>query len=399
MFRTTAQKLGVATAFAILGTVPAGQVLAQKSGEVVFGDQKPGKRISASVDAAVGYDDNTYTTSSDEVESFFSTLGANVSVTLGDTRSSLDLALGGSVTWYPDRDDEDTDYGFNFSANAFHDLNEKFDLFANADVRYESEPDYGDIFTSNRRNGDYFYSNLNVGVSAQWSQRFSTTTNLNFVTVNYIEDELEDLFNRQEYGINQAFFYALKPETSLVAEYRFRLFDQNDDSRDAYSHYTLVGIDHGFSERLKASVRAGAEFRDFETQGMQTAPYFESTLTYLGLNRSSISWVSRIGYEVTDTLDYDERFTYRTGVSWVQGLTARLRSEVGAYYQHNDYTGNEGIGNDFSEDVLSFNAGLIFAINRHLQINAGYSHSSVFSDEEFREYDRNVYSAGLKLLF
>ena len=399
MFRTTAHKLGVATILAILGTVPAGRVLAQKSGEVVFGDEPPGKRIRMSVDASAGYDDNTYETPDNEQASFFTTLGAQVDVSLGDTRTSLDLYLGGSATWYPDRDDQDADYSVRFGAHAFHNLSEKFDLFADIDVAYQVEPDYGDVFTSNRRNGDYFLTNLSGGVKSQWTERFSTTTTFNYVNVSYVDDSFGDFYNRNEYGFSNAFSFSLKPSTNLVAEYRFRLYDQEDDTRDATSNYLLVGMDQEFSERLKANFRTGVEFRDFDDIGLQTAPYFESTVTYLGPNQSSISWISRIGYEVSDTIDYDERFTYRTGFSWIQGLTARLRSDVGLYYQHNTYSGNEDSAADFDEDVFSVNAGLIFAVNRHLQLNTNYSYSTVKSDDFFREYDRNVVSAGLKLLF
>lgn len=399
MFRQTAHQISVATALALLSTLPAGQIFAQKSGEVSFGDENPGKRVRVSVDVAAGYDDNIFTSATDEEESFFTTLGADVSVNLGNTRTNVDLFLGGSATWYPDREGDDFDYSMRFGANAFHDLNERFDLFGNVNVAYEVEPDYGDIFSTNRRDGDYFYTNIGAGVNSQWTQRFSTVTSLNYVTVNYLDDEFSDSFDRQEYGFSNAFRFALKPETFLVAEYRFRMYDHEDGSRDAMSHYLLAGVDHTFTQRLNANFRAGAEIRDFDSVGEQTAPYFESTVSYLGPNRSTISWISRVGYEVSDTVSYDERFTYRTGVSWVQGITPRLRSNVGLFYQHNEFTGNADTDADFEEDVFSLSAGLTYALNRHMQLNVGYSYSTVGSDEEFREYDRNVYSAGLRFVF
>jgi hypothetical protein len=396
MFRKTAQKLSTAAALIVLGTAPT---YAQKSGEVTFGDPPPGKRVRVSVDAAVGYDDNTYTSNTDEVESFFSTLGANVAVNLGDTRTNLDLSLGGSATWYPDRNDSDWDYSANFSARAFHDLNERFDVYASVNVAYEVEPDYGDVFTTNRRDGDYFYTNISAGVTSSWTQRFDTVTNFNFVTINYVDDLFGDFYDRQEYGFSNSFRFALEPDVFLAAEYRFRYFDHQEDSQDAFSHYALVGVDAQFSERLSVNFRVGAEFRDYDSIGSNTAPYFESTVTYLGSNRSSISWVSRIGYEVTDTINYDERYTYRTGINWNQGITSRLRGNLGVYYQHNDFKGDVSALDDISEDVISLEAGLIFAVSRNLQLNTGYSFSKVLSDDEFREYDRNVYHAGLKLLF
>lgn len=374
-------------------------VQAQKSGEIVFGDQEPGRRVKASVDILAGYDDNVYTSSENEEESFFTTLGADVNVNLGDTRTSINMNLGGTATWYPDRTGDDFDYSVRFGTNVFHDVNERFDLFANVNLAYEVEPDYGDFNVSSRREGDYFYANVTGGVNSQWTQRFSTVTSLNYVNLTYSDGAFADFYDRQEYGFSNAFQYAIKPETSLVAEYRFRVFDFEDGSRDSISHYALAGIDHAFSERLRASIRGGAEFRDFDSIGMQTAPYGESTLSYLGPKNSTISWVTRYGFEVSDTIGAEERKTFRTGLVWNQGITARIRSNVGMFYQHNEFTGNEGDGASFDEDVFSVNAGLTYALNRHLQLNVGYLFTTVSADESFREYDRSRYHAGLQLSF
>ena len=110
-----------------------------------------------------------------------------------------------------------------------------------------------------------------------------------------------------------------------------------DINRDSRTHFALAGFYHNFDPRLSVSLRGGAEFRDYESDGSKTGPYFEGTLTYAVAKQTSISWTSRYGIEEPDVVLSQERNTFRTGVLAKHDFTPKISATLGANYEHDDY--------------------------------------------------------------
>jgi hypothetical protein len=171
------------------------------------------------------------------------------------------------------------------------------------------------------------------------------------------------------------------------------------------TYFALGGFDHAFSSRLSASVRGGAEFRDYDNNSEasdQSAPYFEGTLNYAVGKNTSVSWTNRYAIEEPDVRLNPSRTTFRTGVRAKHDFTARISANVGLYYEHDDYDSVNTltvISPSFTEEAFDAAVSLRFAVTRYLGIEAGFNHTEVTSDIFLREYSRNRYWAGINLLF
>jgi hypothetical protein len=394
---TTKTVLHSVLALGLIGASPL--AIAQKSGEVAFGSTEPGKRLTGTVSVRGGWDDNSFATPTNEVDSFFTSAVGQLAYDIGDERTRLALGLSGRTAYYYDRGDDPWDFNITGTANFFHNLSERVDIFASTSLTYAVEPDLGTVFITDRRDGDYFISNTNAGFSYQWTQRFSTVTSADFTSVFYSDDAIGDFYNRVEYGGSQSFRFAVLPDTTAVLEYRVRRFEHESDSRDAFSQYALAGVDHSFTERLKGTLRAGAEFRNFEggNLGTEVSPYGEARVTYLMPRDASLSWSARYGFEVSDTAITEERRTFRTTLAYRQDLTDRIRASLSAAYSHSSYSG--GGVSDFSDNVFDISLQLSYALNRNFAITAGYTFTTAESDIFTREYDRNRVNAGIQFAF
>jgi hypothetical protein len=371
---------------------------AQKSMDIAFGSQEPSKRLTGSISVRGGWDDNAFATSTDEVDSFFSSAVAQLAYNFGNERTSLDVSAQGSGVYYFDRGDDPWDFNVSLAANLYHNLSERVDVFASTSLTYAVEPDFGTVFVTDRRDGDYFISDTTAGFSYEWTRRFSTVTSADFVSVFYSDDAIGDFYNRVEYGGSQSFRFSVLPDTTAVLEYRIRRFEHKSDSRDAFSQYALAGVDHSFTERLKGTLRAGAEFRNYEGAdlGTEVSPYGEATLTYLMPRDASLVWSARYGFEVSDTAITEERRSFRTTLAYQQNLTDKIRASLSAAYSHSDYSGGRF---DFNDNVFDISLQLSYALTRYLAFTAGYTYTTVESDIFTREYDRNRFNAGVQFVF
>ncbi len=107
-----------------------------------------------------------------------------------------------------------------------------------------------------RVSGDYFYSANRLGLTYQWSPRFSTVTSYNPVFYVYMDQPYKNQQDRVEQYFSQEFRYLLRPTIALVAEYRFGYIDYfynnlGTTNLNSYTNYALAGLDVSISPRLK----------------------------------------------------------------------------------------------------------------------------------------------------
>jgi hypothetical protein len=352
-----------------------------------------------------GYDDNVTTSEIAPQSSWFTNIGGSLTYNFGDPRTKLSLQLGAAYTYYWDKirsvgvGNNDYDISTNLGFSLVHKATPRLTLSATGYLTYQTEPDFSLALGSNRRSGNYFYTQDKFSLAYLWTSRFSTATSYTVTAIRYDEQSIAFFEDRIENIFGNEFRFLLWPTTSVVAEYRYQIVTYDSINRDSTTHFTLAGFDHSFSTRLNISFRGGAEFRDYDLGGDRTSPYFEGTLNYAVGKQTSIAWTNRYAIEEPDIVENQSRETFRTGLRLKHDFTARVSGTLGAYYEHDDYQAVSVISPAFTEQSADVALSFRYAITRYMGVEAGYNHTEVWSDILVREYSRNRYWAGFNVVF
>jgi len=346
-----------------------------------------------------GYDDNPDDLSSHERGSAFTSGGIDVAYDFGDPRTRLSLSAGAGGTYYYEKIRvQDYDIDLHGGLDITHEATPRLTLRAKLYLAYLTEPNFTYAAGINQRVGNYFFTTDQFTANYEWLPRFSTATSYTINGLNYDNSTFGHDEDRVENTFGNEFRFLLVPTTTLVAEYRYQVITYAHVDSDSTTHYLLAGVDHTFTPRLLGSIRAGAEFRDYDRFPDRTEPYVEGTVTYASGKRSSVIWNIRYGLEEPDFPQLQNRKTFRTGLRMKQELTSRLTGQLSFFYEHDDNQGSDGIPS-FKEDVFDVGISGRFAITPHLGIEAGYRHTQVTSGLSSLEYYRNHVFAGLNYAF
>ena len=377
--------------------------------------------LHLSVSARGGYDDNVSTTESGKQDSWFTSLTALLTYDLGTPRTTMTLATTAGFSYYFANVQNQYEPNFNLTMSLTHKASPRLTFTVTGFASYQTEPDFQYGLGTNRRVGNYFSTQDKFGVAYAWTPRFSTETTYIAGIVHY-DDSAVGLFeDRFENTFGNAFRFMVLPTTMAVAEYRFGVVSYQHDitvpavivngvtvvpemkvQRDSTTQFILAGIDHVFSSRLSASVRGGAEFRDYQDTGSATSPYFEGTLNYVVGKDTTASWTNRYGIEEGDVATNPTRKTFRTGLQATHKITSRITGNVSAFFTHADYeavTTPGLISPSFTEDAFDFSLSARYAFTRYVGVEAGYDHAEVSSALPGRDYDRNRVWGGLNVAF
>lgn len=368
-------------------------------------------RVSATVRG--GYDDNVNVTSTDTDGSLFSNTSLGITYDFGDARTKFNLSGGGGLTYFVDRPGADDEFDVNayLGLSVSHKATNRLILSATVYATYQVEPEFNFNAGLNRRSGNYFYTNDRFAVTYIWTPRFATTTSYTVGLIRYDDNEIADFENRVEHTFGNEFRFLVLPTTTAVADYRFQLITYDTGLRDSMSHFALAGVDHNFNPRLSTSVRAGAQFRNFDNDALfssgeddelKISPYFDATLNYTVGRRTTVSWTNRYSIEEPDVPGSASRDTFRTGFRVKYDITPRISSTAALYYQHDENDGFVAppvVTPGFSEDIFDLALGVRYAVTKQFGIEVGYNHTQVASDLFLRDYSRNRYYGGVNVSF
>jgi hypothetical protein len=355
-----------------------------------------------------GYDDNVTTSNQFKEGSPFTNTGVAANYDFGDSRTRLSLQVGAGFTYYyddihvPGVSSHQYDIDTSLKLAVTHKASARLTLSMDAYVAYLSEPDFTIAQGINSRAGNYFFTQDKFTANYLWSPRFATATSYTLGALHYDDDIVGSFENRWENTFGNEFRFLLAPTTTLVAEYRFELVTYQNASLNSQTHFALAGFDHSFDPRLTVSVRGGAEFRDYESDGNTTGPYFEGTLNYSVAKQTTVSWTNRYGIEEPDALLSQGRNTFRTGISAKHDFTPKISATLGVYYEHDDYQPFTQSGftiPGFTEQDADVAFSVRYSITRYFALEAGYNYTDVWSDIASREYTRNRYWGGLSVTF
>ena len=357
-------------------------------------------------------------------DSAFLNFSLGVGYTAANPRLTLVSGADVGVNYYFDRPGRSYDVNGGLSLRLTYKLTPRLLLEASTYDAYESAGDYGATTltnftgefsggtrtpgTSAERDGDYFYSTNFISASYQVSPRMTAILSDTFIAFAYEDEPYITDQDRIENYVQAEFNYHLQPTLSLAADYRFGYVGYFNVDNDSGTHFLLGGVDYTFNPRLSGSFRAGVEFRSyFDTPGDEISPYFEGNISYQLNRRAQLLYVAHYGIEEGDlSASNSKSDTFRTGVNYEQNFTARISGYLGFYYTHSfnstpvpDATTRLFNASGFDEDTFDVAAGARYSINRHLSAEIGYTYTTVISQVDIREYDRNRVFAGIRLAY
>jgi hypothetical protein len=352
---------------------------------------------------SAGYDDNVNTNMGPKRGSAFTSGNVILDYTFGNSRLQLILNAGAGGVYYIDHvTGQDYDIDLKGALGVNYKASPRLTLGSTLLLDYLTEPSFDNPGGLNSRNGNYFYTSDNFFVAYEWSNRVSTKTSYTLEAYQYDNNAVATFSNRTSHTFGNEFRLQLVPTTLLVAEGRYGIVTYQDSTLDSTTYFALGGIDHTFNPRFTGSLRGGAEFRSYDTDGDRTGPYFEGTLTYAAGRRTSVSWNTRYGLEEPEVPGAQSRTTFRTGLHTKFDFTSRISSTFDAYYVHDQYhsltTAAAPIA-PFDENSFDIGISVRYAITPLIAVQTAYHYTDVASDFAFREYSRNRVSGGLSFTF
>src|SRR5438105_11932591 len=311
--------------------------------------------LTISLSVHEGFDDNFRTMQSAR-SSWYTSPAVSLLYSLPGTATQVKVHSGVSFTYYyagqgsggGGGGGQRNDINAYVDSTIIHEVSPRLKLEADIYAAYRAEPDLSSNVGLQNRQGNFFNTRDSLGATYHWSPRFFTVTTDKIQIVDYGNNSGQGgalrqavaSQNRIENTIDQEFKYDLLHKgNTVVLEYRFETTDYQDSSRNSLTNFALVGLDQEFSPRLKADIRAGATIRSFASDGSRVTPQFEGSLIYAGAHNSLLSWRTTYGTENASQAGISSQTTFRTGLEFKYGLTARITATLDAYYHHDDNQG------------------------------------------------------------
>lgn len=345
------------------------------------------------------YNDNIYATPNSTEEDFITTLAANVRVNSTWSRHALSLRGGISQDFYADNNDEDR-FDWNVGAGGQLDVTPSTALTGSLGYAQLNE-DRGDPNSPVAASEPIEYTLMTA--QAGFSQRFNrVTVGAGGEYRDYDYDDAtsvlgvpidQDARDREEYYERARLGYSLSPDTSVYIEGQLdqREYDQQPPvvatNRDSDGRQVVVGSDFSLTNLAQGGIYVGYREREYDN------PAFSDTdgLAY----GADVEWFVTPLTTVTFTADASVQETtvggasgydrQRVGVDVDHELLRNLIASGGLSYDMNDFndSGRE-------DDTLGARAGLIYLLNRNLDVELGYVFTDRDSNNPAFDYTRNV---------
>lgn len=337
-----------------------------------------------------------------------------------------------SLRYYDERDPHDIDQSHEFNALLRHAFSPRHDISLAESLVITEEPtvleSQGIISSPTRTDGDTLRNRAAVDYNLGLTRTLAL--GLGYANTFYDYDQegvgsRSALLDRMEHLFRADGRYEFNPSLVGLLGYQFGMISYNGDDaifagsrdegdvRDAHSHYVYVGADHDFSQRLRGSIRVGAQYTDYqEVSDSEVNPYLDASLTYLYRQDSSIQAGVKHARNATDsvnpdpadpsdiTLDQESTAGY---VQLIHRIIPNLTGSLFGQVQYSTWQGGDLDGDN--EVIYLLGANLEYRINRYLSAEIGYNFDLLDSDMDddsrydVRGYDRSRYYVGLRATY
>ncbi len=367
-----------------------------------------------SVSAAMGYDDNIFTTPLHPIKqpkgfpqveqegSAVSQASVRLEMQGANPRTLYTLDADIGVLYYWNRPTDQADYQASISLLFLHRITPRVSISTSTRAGYQSQPDFSRLNSPvSLGSGNYYTLDSKVDISYQWTARISAVLS-GAVNATIFEDPAFETGNIITETLGLQGRYLWSPRTTLALEARTeQVLQPEAEDANSTGQFFLFGADYSLSSRLRATVRVGEQIRFYDSSGSETqsSPYGETTLAYTYGRGSTIAWNNRFGLENSRSAA-NKTVSYRTGVQIRHVLTGRITANAGVNY---NFLTTSLAGATNSEDVTqhqtSVNLGIRYVVSRSLSLNANYYFDQILSSIETTDYRRNRFFLGVDYAF
>jgi hypothetical protein len=230
------------------------------------------------------YDDNsTATASALKDDSFGFEITPGVSLNLPLDQTYIGLSYVYSLRYYEGRSNGKEDQAHLFNAKLNHMFTERYKVDVLEQFVVSQEPSVLDAGTPLRSDGDNIRNRGSIDFTAGLTPTVSAVIGYANTYVNYDQDgfpsSYSGLLDRLENLFSLTARCQFLPSTAGLLGYQFGTvhFTSDDglanplpppavlasDTRDSYSHYGFVGVDHNFTQELQGSLRLGVQYTEY----------------------------------------------------------------------------------------------------------------------------------------
>lgn len=370
------------------------------------GESGHNKPYSLSANLRQGYDDNVYTTHSNQVSSWYTGVTPSILVNypMDQTLFSARYTFDGTYYWNRTAGSDDWDTSHEFLGRINHSVSERFNIDARETFTYAENPQVANNGAALQRNGDYIHNGVSLQGSYQWTPKFATVTTYTNDVYAYNDQILKEVDNYMSNSISNDFRYLIDPTVTLVLGGSFEDVGYEYIARNYDTYTGYVGADWQLSPQVSLSGRVGGEIFDPNDGGSQsTSPYGSLGLNWILGARSTISANYSHAISQTDiATSYGQEtdtFSLNLSYQWTPRITTSL---IGSY-QYGQYTSdlalNGGVSG-YSEEVTTFNFLAVYQINAWLDTNLSYTFTDVEDNQlSDRAYTRNQISLGVRATY
>jgi len=364
-----------------------------------------------------GYNSNVNGTSTDQVESLYTSIAAGADYAFGTSRFNLGMHLDAAVAFYYNNEQLQNDGLFptiTLGLDANYKATPRLDLSFVNSTALLTQPNFsGGTGGPSNYQGAYITSSTTLTAIYRWAEKFNTETSYApFVT--YYLQPTGDNMSYFDQTLSQQFVFLWKPLTQLVAEYRFNLRDYFEmTDYNSLGNYALLGFNHTLNPRAKIVFRGGAEQRVSQNPVAggtynYIGPFGQLDFTYAFGDRTSIGLTSRYGTTGTGINNYSLNEQFLLGLSASHRLGRRITVGAIANYQNNRYAqpGGEVDGVDltpsFNYNIINLGLNLgYFIVPDRWSLQAGYTYTTLISGDTDQQpdYTQNVIFLGTQVDF
>jgi len=364
-----------------------------------------------------GYNSNVNGTSTDQVESLYTSIAAGADYAFGSSRLKLGIHFDAAIEFYYNNEQLQNDGLFptiTLGLDANYDATSRLVLSFVNSTALLSQPNFsaGTGGPSNYQ-GAYVTSSTTLTALYEWSEKFNTVSSYAPFVTYYLEPTGDDL-SYFEQTLGQQFVFNWKPLTQLVAEYRFNIrnyFELTD--YNSLGNYALLGINQKLGKRAELVFRGGAEQRISQNPVAggtynYIGPFGELNFSYEFGERTSVSLNSRYGTTGTGVNNYSLNEQFLLGLSASHRFGRRLTVGAVANIQNNRYAQPGGtvdgvdLTPSFSYNILNLGLNVgYFLIPDRWSLQAGYNYTTLISGntDQQANYTQNVIFLGTQLDF
>ena len=231
---------------------------------------------------------------------------------------------------------------------------------------------------------------VTLNVKYPINEKFYTTSETGYLSRTYSASQ--HLVNYTDFSEGVDLYYIYTSKLDIFAGYRVRLATTSIDGRST-DHWFNVGATGGLFSKMTGTLRFGYQIRDLSGSGSGEFTHFNVA--------GSVNWpVTR---KVLLALAVNRDFnTIATGET-VDSSSASLRASY-AYSRKVDFSGTISGGlNKFlalnstgrRDTFFSWDAGLHYRMNEHLQMGAAYTYIKNWSSVSRSDYDSQGFSVDI----